>query len=175
MKNVVVGSENPVKIQAVKEAFTRMWPDEDWHVSGINAASGVADQPMFAEESVQGATQRARTALAHEDADFGVGLEGGLQEVAGSWFDIGWIVVVDQAGVRGIAPTVGVCIPEQVMAHVRAGKEVGAACDEVFGTVNSKQANGAHGLLTKDRITRTDAYRDGVLSALSAFIHSDPR
>lgn len=36
---VVVGSTNPVKINAVKLAFEKVWPNEKWEVTGIKVSS----------------------------------------------------------------------------------------------------------------------------------------
>lgn len=171
MKKVAVGSLNPVKLDAVRIAFERTWPNEEWHVTGVAVASGVSDQPMTAHESITGATARAHAARISIGADFGVGLEGGLQEYNGNWFDIGWAVVEGSDDAQGIAPSVGICIPEALMEKVRAGKEVGTACDEYFALKNSKQNSGSHGVLTNGTVTRTDAYVDAVACALSAFIH----
>jgi len=44
--------------------------------------------------------------------------------------------------------------------------ELGEADDVVFGTNNSKQANGAVGLLTDNALTRAELYTEGVILAL---------
>jgi non-canonical (house-cleaning) NTP pyrophosphatase len=51
---VVVGSTNPVKIEAVKTAFEMAWPEQVWDVTGVPAASGVSVQPMSNEECIEG-------------------------------------------------------------------------------------------------------------------------
>ncbi len=173
MKQVVVGSENPVKIEAVKQAFEIIWPDEAWHVFGTKTVSGVSDQPMSDEESIKGATNRARLALAHPGADFGVGLEGGLQEIQGEWFDCGWIVVLSKEGRRGIGSTIRIVAPEKIMDMIHEGVELGIVTDRFFQAENSKQGKGYFGLMTNDGITRTAGYRDGVVSALAPFLHPE--
>ena len=80
---VMVGSTNPIKIEAVRTAFEMVWPEQIWDVTWVSAASGVSVQPMSDEECIIGARNRARAALAHSDAAYGVGLEGGLQRTAG--------------------------------------------------------------------------------------------
>lgn len=173
MRRVGVGSRNPVKLSAVHQAFAQVWPDEQWEVHGIAVDSGVNEQPRSGEESIAGARMRASEASRKVDAQYAVGMEGGLHEQGGEWFDIGWIVVRRDDGLEGMAPTVGIQIPMAVMKYVEEGDEVGAACDKVFGTRNSKQSDGAHGLLTNGTITRTDAYRDATIAALARFIHPE--
>jgi len=62
-------------------------------------------------------------------------------------------------------------LPEKVAELVKKGKELGEANDIVFKKHNSKQNNGAVGLLTKDSITRDKLYEDVVVLALIPFIH----
>lgn len=170
---VAVGSKNPVKIAAVKEAFEKVFPEEQWEVEGIEVSSGVPDQPMSDEESITGARNRANRSLKDLNADYGVGLEGGLQEINGLWFDNGWIVVMNKKGAEGVGSTVKMPTPAKLMDLIHQGIELGIANDMVFKTKNSKHAEGHFGLMTKNAITRTSGYRDGVIAALSRFVHPD--
>ena len=60
-------------------------------------------------------------------------------------------------------------LPESVANLVRHGKELGEADDIVFGRSNSKQANGAIGILTGDVVDRTQLYEQAVILALIPF------
>lgn len=62
-------------------------------------------------------------------------------------------------------------ISPRMMKLIREGMELGEANDRLFGRTNSKQAEGHFGLMTKNAITRLDGYRDGVIVALSRFLH----
>ena len=118
-----------------------------------------------------GARNRAQKALAKLKADYGVGLEGGLHKINDKWFDAGWIVVIDKDGKEGIGSSVRIETPQKMMELILQGKELGIVCDILFDTQNSKQAGGHFGLMTKNAVTRTNAYKDAVASALSRFIH----
>lgn len=170
---VAVGSQNPVKIAATRQAFGCLWPDQPVNVVGVAVVSGVAAQPMSDAESVAGARRRAHLARQALDADFGAGLEGGLQETDGWWFDCGWVVVTDRAGREGIGATLKMAVPPRLLALIRRGMELGEAIDEVFGTQNAKQAQGHFGLMTNNAVTRTEAYTHGVISALARFTHGE--
>lgn len=170
---VAVGSTNPVKIQAAKDAFKTLWPKKKWEVEGIKVPSGVSDQPMSDAESIKGATNRAKKALKALKADFGVGLEGGLQKIGKNWFDCGWAVVVDKKGVAGIASTVRIETPTKLMRLIKQGKELGEANDLYFKKENSKQGQGHFGLMTNGAITRAQGYRDGLIMALTRFLHPE--
>ncbi len=167
---IAVGSKNPVKIACVKEAFEKVFPDISWDVEGVEITSGVADQPMSDIESITGARNRAQGARDALGADYGVGLEGGLQEIENNWFDSGWIVIVDAAGNEGMGSTIRMLTPEKMMEMIREGMELGHVNDKIFGIENSKHGDGHFGLLTNGAITRTSGYRDGVIAALARFI-----
>src|SRR3972149_5693031 len=118
---VVVGSTNPVKIEATKRAFQKVWPKNKWQVVGIEVPSGVSHQPMTDKVAIKSAR-----------ADFGVGLEGGLQKFEGIWFDTGWIVIVDKNGKEGIGSTIRMQNAPKTIRMVKAGMELGHVDDVVF-------------------------------------------
>lgn len=170
---VAVGSLNPVKINAVKNAFKLVWPKKKIDVYGVDVRSGVSAQPMSDAESIKGATLRAKRSIKKINAEFGVGLEGGLNKIGSKWFDCGWAVVLDKNGTCGIGSSARMLTPEKIMKLVRAGRELGTANDIVFGAKNSKQKEGHFGLMTKGIVTRTDAYKDSIVFALSRFIRPE--
>ncbi|OGM28105.1 hypothetical protein A2962_02910 [Candidatus Woesebacteria bacterium RIFCSPLOWO2_01_FULL_39_61] len=170
---IAVGSTNPVKIQAAKEAFKILWPKKKWIVEGIKVPSGVSDQPMSDAESIKGATGRAKKALKALKADFGVGLEGGLQKIGSKWFDCGWMVAIDKDGKLGIGSTVRIETPAKLIRLIKQGKELGEANDLYFKKENSKQGQGHFGLMTNGAITRAQGYRDGLIMALTRFLHPE--
>jgi inosine/xanthosine triphosphatase len=170
---VAVGSKNPTKINAVKIAFETVFPDEEWIVEGVDVPSGVSDQPMSDRETVRGAKNRAKRSLKKIKADFGVGIEGGMQKVGKEWFTSGWAVVVNKEGVMGLGTSIRMIIPPKLLELILAGTELGHANDIVFKQTNSKHASGHFGIMTNDAISRTHAYRDGVFSALGRFLHPE--
>jgi len=170
---IVVGSQNPVKIKAVEAAFKAIWPDKKWEVLGIEVLSGVSRQRMSDEESIKGARNRAKQAREKIQADYGVGLEGGLQKIEDNYFDCGWAVVLDKENNEGIGSTIRMIAPSRMIEMIKQGKELGEVDDILFNKSNSKQAEGHFGLMTNSAITRTNGYKDGVIAALSRFIHPD--
>lgn len=84
---IAVGTTNPAKLKAVEAALAVLFPDEPYQVLGVEVESGVSDQPMSDTESVTGAYNRAHAACtAVDNADYGIGLEGGLEQVGDIWF-----------------------------------------------------------------------------------------
>jgi inosine/xanthosine triphosphatase len=174
MKIIAVGSKNPSKLEAVRSAFQAVWPNEEWQALGVDVKSGVSDQPMSDEESIRGATQRARLALEMiPEAEYSVGLEGGIQKLADQYFDCGWVVVMNGQGELGIGSSAKMPVPAKIMELVFQGTELGFADDQIFGKEMSKHGTGHFGSMTNDVLTRSAAYKDGLVAALSRFIHPD--
>ncbi|MEO6078121.1 MAG: inosine/xanthosine triphosphatase [Candidatus Andersenbacteria bacterium] len=165
--NIIVASENPVKIASVEQGFVRMFPDEELTITGVSVDSGVADQPIGDTETLQGAVTRAQNAKhAKPNADYWVGLEGGIADTDGEMSSFAWIVVISKENGVGKGKTGTFFLPKQVADLVRAGTELGHAMDEVFGTQNSKHSSGATGLLTHGVLERTEFYTQAVILAL---------
>ena len=175
MKTIVVASNNPVKVQAARVGFQRMFPGEGFTFTTVSVPSGVDDQPRSSEETLQGALNRAQNARALSPrADYWVGIEGGIEDspegrlTPGEMCAFAWVVVLSQDR-TGKGRTGVFFLPPRVAELVRQGKELGEADDIVFGRTNSKQENGAVGLLTGDLIDRAAFYYQAVLLALIPF------
>ena len=170
---VVIGSKNPVKIKFVQLAFEQVFPNEKWEFVGTNVLSGVADQPMSDDECILGAKNRAKNAIKEADADYGVGLEGGMQKHGDSYFSVGWAAVVDKNNNEGLGAGVKTMILPAIIKMVEEGMELGQADDIFFKKIGSKQGDGYVGIMTNNAITRTEGFKHGVICALARFIKSD--
>ncbi|MEK7099439.1 MAG: inosine/xanthosine triphosphatase [Patescibacteria group bacterium] len=169
MKKVIVASHNPVKLAAVREGFERIFPGEVFVVEGMAVASGVSDQPRSNEETRAGAIQRSAAVATASRGDFYIGIEGGVSTNEDGMEAFAWVAVQDAVGRKGKARSAGFFLPPRVAALIGEGKELGEADDIVFGRVNSKQENGAIGLLTGNAIDRKSYYREAVIMALIPF------
>jgi inosine/xanthosine triphosphatase len=170
MKKIVIASKNPVKIEAALNGFRKMFPDEEFAIEGISAQSGVSDQPMSDTETFSGARNRAENASRERPgADFFVGIEGGVEEKNGEMEAFAWIVVKSKGDGFGKGRTGTFFLPPRVAELIKEGKELGEADDIVFQRTNSKQENGAIGILTDNVIDRTKYYTEAVVIALIPF------
>jgi inosine/xanthosine triphosphatase len=173
MKTIVLASNNPVKVQAALNGFRRMFPDEKFQAELASAASEVRDQPMSDQETLQGALNRARNAARlMPDADFWVGIEGGVEEMGGEVISFSWVVVRSRDTV-GKGRTGAFFLPPPVADLIRQGQELGQADDIVFNRSNSKQDNGAVGLLTRNVVDRAQLYEQAVILALVPFKNTE--
>lgn len=173
MKKIIIASQNPVKIQATLDGFKSMFPDENFKVKGVSAESGVKDQPMSDEETLRGAENRARKAMkTYQQADYYVGIEGGAQEWNGELTTFAWVVI--RSGKKiGKARTATFFLPKKAAELIKNGKELGEAMDKMFNKSNSKQKEGAIGILTGGVIDRKALYTPAIISALIPFKRRD--
>lgn len=171
MKKIIVASTNPVKINATKRAFEKVFPEESFVVKGYSIASGVSDQPKSDDETLQGATNRANTAQKkHPKADYWVGIEGGVDYHLNEMFTFAWIIVQSKKRI-GRSKTGTLLIAPKARKMVELGMELGGVDDVIFGKKNTKQERGSIGLLTNNLITRTDYYEQAIICALVPFVH----
>ncbi|MEM7452954.1 MAG: inosine/xanthosine triphosphatase [Planctomycetota bacterium] len=169
-KTIAVGSKNPVKINAALTGFQSVFPDERFVAQGYSAPSGVNDQPMSCTETLTGATNRAEALkeLA-PDVDFRVGIEGGIEEVDGTFFAGAWIVVDDREGNRARGRSGSFALPPEVKTMIERGIELGHANDRLFKERDTKRRGGAIGSLTGGVITRELLYVHAMVLTLVSF------
>ncbi|MHB8857210.1 MAG: inosine/xanthosine triphosphatase [Bellilinea sp.] len=166
---IVVGSRNPVKIQCVRMGFEKMFPQVAYNLEAVGVPSGVSAQPEGSAEMLRGAQNRAEAARnLTPEADYWVGVEGGTEDDGNDMQAYAWVVVLSPRGV-GKGRTGSFYLPKVIADLVRQGIELGEADDIYFGRSNSKQANGAIGLLTGDGIDRAQYYEHAVIMALIPF------
>lgn len=168
---VVVASKNPVKIDASRAAFATLMPDIELQMIPVSVDSGVGDQPTSDEETRRGARNRAANARAcNPDADFWVGLEGGIEVYEEQLMAFAWMSVLGSNGHLSSARSTTLPLPPSVRdLIIDDGLELGDANDRVFSTANSKQGGGAYGLLTDGLYTRESIYTQTLILALLPF------
>ena len=163
-----------MKVNAALAGFRAMFPDHKFIAEGYPAGSGVSDQPMSCDETLLGATNRA-SALKElaPQADYFVGIEGGIEIIDATMFAGAWIVIFDSSGQRGRGRSGCFALPPEVQRLVESGVELGHANDQVFNQHNSKQAGGAVGSLTNGCISRQDLYEHAMALALVSLKQPD--
>ena len=170
---VVVASRNPVKLAAAREAFEALFPEGFVEVVAADVDSGVSAQPASDEETRAGARNRANSACDQRpDADFWVGLEGGVEVIGDQLLAFAWMVIRGRDGRLSESRSATLPLPPAVKDLVDDGMELGEANDQVFATINSKQGGGAYGLLTDGRYTRESIYTQTLIIALTPFVNA---
>lgn len=165
---VAVGSLNPVKITAVTQMFTRRWP----HATAVpvSVPTGISAMPMSDAETITGAHNRAAAARQAINADFGVGLEGGVHPEPFGLTLMGWVVIVDAHGRHSIGGCPRLVLPTHIARRVQTGEELGQVMDDLLNDHNIKQKGGAIGALTANLVLREDAFATAVAYALAPYL-----
>jgi inosine/xanthosine triphosphatase len=169
MKKVIIASKNPVKIKAVRNGFKKMFPNQKFKFIGISVPSNVSDQPTNNNETFLGAKNRVNNASTKiKNADFYVGIEGGIEHIEDEMEAFAWIVIKNGKK-YGKSRTGTFFLPKEIVKLIKKGKELGEADDIVFKRNNAKQKDGAVGILTENVIDRTKYYTEAVILALIPF------
>ena len=154
---VVVGSENPVKFEAVKEAFEKCHAVAEY--SSNKSHSGVSKQPFSLEEMTEGAHNRAKEVreftqrgLAAERLidihPLGVGVESGIFRVKDDYFDACWVAIYDgREFYDGISSSLK--IPQQLIAELQKN-------DKELGDFFDGRDGGAIGAMTNNLVKRKE-------------------
>ncbi|MCH6199042.1 inosine/xanthosine triphosphatase [Aquiflexum sp. LQ15W] len=170
---VIVGSRNPVKISCTNGGFHQVF-EGTYLVEGLNVSSDVDAQPVGDEQTYKGALNRAKNSKAvFPEADYWVGIEGGVEKFQGEMAAFAWVVVLDKNGKIGKAKTSLFFLPKAIADLVDGGMELGAADDAFFNRENSKENDGAVGILTKGALDRKNYYQQAVILALIPFVKED--
>ncbi|KYC44866.1 MAG: NTPase [Candidatus Methanofastidiosum methylothiophilum] len=172
---VLVGSKNPVKIEAAKEAFSSYFKDIE--VEGVEVDSSVPDQPID-EEVFEGAEHRAKVLkILNEKARIGssffVGIEGGVINIYSKWFGIGVVCIVDEKGNTGFGSSPMFELWEDAIEKVLDGDELGDVMADITGDSNIKRKGGAVGFLTNGVVERKDLYISALKLALIPFLKEE--
>jgi inosine/xanthosine triphosphatase len=164
-KKIAVGSKNPLKLQAVESILENIFPGSEF--IAVEAESGVSHTPLSNEETISGAGKRAGDARKITNADWGIGLEGGMVKIAGTWFTCVWCIIRD-----GEKETLGGGVHFQLPDRVGRWildekKEMGTCMDELTGMIMSKRKMGAEGILTGGLIDRKTTFENAIIYALA--------
>lgn len=165
---IAIGSQNPVKLEAVKDGLSKVFPRSDF--IPVEVESGVPDQPIGDHETSKGAINRAKRAIEATGADLGVGLEGGVEDTDHGMMNTVWVAIVDGKGKVSLGGGLHAHVPETVAIKIRKGMELGMAMDELTGKQNTKHKEGSIGILTKGLINRKEAYESIVRLAVTKFV-----
>ena len=100
----------------------------------------------------------------HPQADFWVAIEAGIDDDATfSW------VVIDNGIQRGEARSATLPLPTVILDRVRKGEALGPVMSDYTGIDEIGRKEGAIGVFTAGKLTRSSVYHQAVILALSPF------
>ncbi|MGS0536641.1 inosine/xanthosine triphosphatase [Pseudoalteromonas sp. SaAl2] len=170
--NILVGSKNPVKINAAAHVFTAFFPQHEIKCVGIHAPSEVPDQPIGEEQTRVGAENRVAYAKQHHHADFYVAMEGGAAQFSYGPATFAYVVIANTVQ-QSIGRSSNLPLPHVLFNALLNGEELGDVMDNAFNTHNIKQQGGAIGLLTNNQATRQSTYTQALTLAMAPFLHPE--
>jgi len=176
---IAVGSTNRAKLSAVRMAVERLFHEAAARNAisyvTVDVPSGVGAQPMTADETRTGARNRALAAAEKvPNADFAVGLEGGIEETAGKLFECGYICVVECATKReGYGTSARFEISKKIVRMLTEREmELCEVMTELTGELDVGKRQGMMGLITRGVLPRDECYSHGVMFAFAPFVSS---
>lgn len=165
---VAVGSKNPCKVEAVREAFERIY-------GGVTIKSLKVEtkpQPIGVKETIRGAVKRGVKALElTPDATYGVGIEAGLIKVPYTitgYFSTQICAIVDRELRVTLGSSSGFEFPVKAVEAVKEGEalEVEEVIEEITGVKAIGEKIGAIGFLSRNNIDRRTLSIESVICAL---------
>lgn len=166
---IIVGSKNTVKVSAVRETVANYKCLANAEVIGIAVSSGVSDQPLSLEETIQGAKNRAQAA--YQAGTLCIGLEGGLMKIPTSndeYMHISICSIFDGQQ-HHLGMSSGFRIPKVVSSLiVGEGLDLNQAMKKCGFTDNPQlgASEGTVGLFTNGRIPRKAYCKQSLTTAL---------
>jgi inosine/xanthosine triphosphatase len=198
---VAVGSTRRPKLDAVTAAFSSIsFAFPDFEIVGVEVESGVRHTPLTREDLMTGARQRAEALVRiarseNKPWNYFIGLEGGIDVVAATdvmpsldivpdidvvaeagnrWvFLENWAYITD--GVTGSFGQSGAILLPEILARIVVddGVELSEAIDAFAGRQGIRDAEGAWGILSRNLISRQEAFRVAVLNAMAPFYNRE--
>jgi inosine/xanthosine triphosphatase len=171
MKKIAAGTMNKGKLQAVVKACEEYPMLNGAEVCGVEVESGVGNQPIGLEETIEGAKNRAKAAKESGEYDLGIGLESGIFAVPhtkSDYMDTTACAIYDGKNFHlGLSscfeypPLMIKKVLEEKKEITDAALEMGFAKERGF-----REGIGMVGVLTKSRISRMDYSYQAVQMAL---------
>jgi len=170
MKIIVLGSTNPVKLEATKQAFGAYY--DHFEVKPLSLPSGVNPFPTTDEETLQGAINRAEEAhSALPEADYSVGIESGYMKILDWWIVRTYATVIHNDTI-GVGVSAGYEAPPAAIKMIKPDDDSSRlAIDEYFGKKEILKKEGVVGVLTNNRLDRTICSRNALICALTRFVN----
>lgn len=170
---VLVGSKNPVKVNAAKHAFEQYFDSVE--VMGIDAPSGVPEQPVN-DDILGGARNRIKSlkSYANENnigADFFAAIESGVTDKFGVWLNINFAVIESRDGYESVGTSEGFPVPKKLIGEI-IDTNLGSVMDRLFNSTNMKQGKGGVYYLTRN-YTREDISKSAFTMALTQFVNEN--
>lgn len=165
---IAIGSKNLAKLRSAKLAIRKLFPNAK--IIAVDVRSNVSAQPKSDEESIRGALTRAKLAQKKTNADFGIGMEGGIHKIGKNYFESGWVAIVDKRGKVGLGSSARWQVSKKILKPLLSGQELGDVINNLTARNNVHYKEGVMDLITNGHLPRHISYSHGILFAFAPFI-----
>lgn len=151
-KQLIIGSFNKTKVNAVKAVF------QTEYIKSVDIASGVSKQPISNEMTRLGAMNRAKFGLEENEADYSIGLEGGVTFLDERLYLCNWGALVTATGKTYTASGGLIPLPAFFVEPILQGEELSTLMNKLTNEENVRSTEGAIGVFTNGLIKREQLY-----------------
>lgn len=113
---VAIGTTSELKIRALKNALTKLGVESE--IISLKTESGVPNQPFGYEEATKGAKNRSEAVLVESSSDIAIGVESGLIEIEGNYFDIACVYIKTKNDVS-VSYSAGYFTPQWIIDEIK--------------------------------------------------------
>lgn len=163
MTNVIIGTENPQKRDAIRDAFEIYF--DDVNVTMISVSSDVPKQPMNSEIT-RGAENRIKNMkplVSDGKCDFLVSVEAGIMRVGKRYYNLQYVLVENmKTGKKSTGISQMMEIPKK---YIKLAAKT--SINNVFRTVFRNDKVDGISRLTRGEAERKTLIRDGAVMALA--------
>ncbi len=187
---IFVGSTNPVKMSAVKQVFSIVFPNENITVKNFDVSSEVSNQPIELSNVVKGAVKRAQNALEkakrvfptyfkiEDEKNFSIGIEAGLVSIPftiSGYLDYQFCAIIDKSGKISVGSNSGWEYPRGVINSIINNRdlEIADIMAKISGDNEIKHHGGAIGYFSKGKLKREELTQQGIFMALIPWINQE--
>lgn len=166
---IALGSTSIDKANILREALSQF--ENNIEILGCDVFSGITDQPLSEEVTIEGAVNRAHSAKnKQENCEIAFGLEGGLTEIQGSYFLVCVVALVDDQKRLFLGVSSKLELPKEISDKVKLGEKFG----EVVRRYQSEhgQEKNIHDLLEL-LINRKQSFIEATKNAYLTFLSSE--
>lgn len=170
---IIVGTKNEKKVSIVQSVFESITKNSEIEIIKHDAPSGVPEAPHD-KETYTGAMNRAKACTLVGDADYYIGIESGLVNRYGEYFEEAWAVIIPNNSKPLIGYSSGLMLPAVVVERMKNGEmhnEIMADYDKLFNLPDDNRDTWSR--YTGGTISREISLAEAVRNALIQTSESD--
>lgn len=163
---ILVGTRNQKKVAVVRSVFEQVIGQDEIEILTYDAPSGVPEAPHD-KETFDGALNRAKYCESIGGADYYVGIESGLVERYGKYFEEAWAAIIPYAATPLLGYSSGLLLPDVVVKRMANGEmhnEIMADYDKIFNLPDDNRDTWSR--YTGGNISREISLSEAVRNAL---------